>query len=174
MLLILIAALIAPPAAGSMPASSTPVIAPPPLPCPLVAPLPVALSAWRSAQPLAGGLVVGRAANLPAVPVANVRLAVRPSKPLSGTHLATAGFEVKAAGTYTVAVGGAAAPVRPLWLDLAGADGTPLTSAAHTHGPACTSITKTVDFKLVPGRYTFLATGLTSAAPVRVLIVRKS
>lgn len=134
---------------------------------------PSDLKDWPKAHPLAHGFAIGRAADLPAVPVANVRLAVQPSRPLSGTHLATAGFEVRQAGTYRVAAGGVAAPIRPLWLDVAGADYKPLASTAHGHGPTCTSITKVVEFQLKPGRYTLLATGLTSTAPVRVLIVRK-
>ena len=89
------------------------------------------------------------------MPVATVRLPVQPSRPLSGSHVASGSFEVKSAGTYTVAAGGVTAPMKPLWLDIAGADGKPLTSVAHGHGAACTSITRA------------------AAAPVRVLIVRK-
>ncbi len=134
---------------------------------------PPALAAWPSAHPAAHGFVIGRTVELTAIPVANVRLAIQPTRPLSGSHFASGTFTVKTAGTYSVAAGGVDAPVRPLWLDVAGADGKPLKSAAHGHGAACTSITKVVDFTLSPGRYTFLATGLTSAAPVRVLVVRK-
>lgn len=136
-------------------------------------PLPSVLAAWPDTHPLDHGFVVGRTVELTPVPTAQVKLAMQPSRPLSGTHLAMAGFEVTEAGTYTVAVGGVSGPVRPLWLDIAGADYRPLTSVAHGHGPACSTITKVVDFSLTPGKYTFLATGLTSAAPVRVLIVRK-
>lgn len=135
--------------------------------------LPSALAAWRDAHPVAHGFVVGRAVDLPVVPIANVRLAVQPSRPLSGSHLATGSFEVKTAGTYRIAVGGTQAPIRPLWLDVAGPDGKPLTSVAHGHGAPCSSITKVVDFDLKPGRYTFLATGLAAATPVRALIVPK-
>ena len=134
---------------------------------------PPALKVWPDAHPLAHGFVVGRTVELTPMPVANVRLAVQPSKPLSGSHVATGTFEVKTAGTYQVATGGAKAPVRPLWLDVAGADRQPLKSTAHGHGATCSSITKVVEFQLKPGHYTFLATGLTSAAPVRVLVVRK-
>lgn len=134
---------------------------------------PPALKAWPNAHPIDHGFVVGRTVDLKAVETAIVRLAVQPSRPLTGTHLATGSFTVKTAGTYQVAAGGVSAPIRPLWIDVAGTDYKPLESTAHGHGATCTSITKVVEFKLKPGTYTFLATGLTSAAPVRVLIVRK-
>ena len=134
---------------------------------------PADLAAWRDAHPVEHGVMIGRTAELPARPIANVRLAVVPGKPLSGSHFASASFDVAAAGTYRVAAGGVNAPIKPLWLDVAGADNTPLRNVTFGHGPACTSITKVVEYKLAPGRYTFLATGLTDAAPVRVLIVRK-
>lgn len=137
--------------------------------------MPAGLEGWPDAHPLAHGFVVGRAVDLPAVPVANVRLAVQPSKPLSGTHLASAGFEVTTAGRYAVAVGSARSAPKPLWLDIAGADGKPLTAVGHGHGPACSSITKIVDFDLTPGRYTLLVTELTGGdQPVRALIVKKA
>lgn len=142
-------------------------------PAPCTPAYPPALAAWPQAYPAPQGFVIGHAVDLTAVPVATVRLAVRPSKPLTGAYLASGTFTVATAGTYTVAAGGTTAPVKPLWLDVAGADGKPLASVAHGHGAACTSITKAVDFVLKPGRYTFLATGLTGATPVRVLIVRK-
>lgn len=134
---------------------------------------PPALAAWPVAHPAAHGFVVGRTVELAPVPVANVRLAVQPSRPLSGAYVASGTFAVTAAGTYIVAAGGTAAPVKPLWLDVAGADGVPLKSVAHAPGPACSAITKTVEFTLAPGSYTVLATGLATAAPIRVLVVRR-
>lgn len=134
---------------------------------------PPALKAWPDAHPIAHGFVVGRTVELKPMPLAQIRMAWQPSKPLSGTHVAMGGFEVKTAGTYQVAAGGVSTPIRPLWIDVAGADRKPLVSTAHGHGATCTSITKVVEFKLKPGTYQFLATGLTSAAPVRVLVVRK-
>lgn len=161
-LLLALAAVAQPPARADAPAA-----------CPKARTTPPALRAWPAARPLGPGLTVGRAVDLAPVPVANVRLAVQPSRPLSGTHLASASFAVKAAGRYRVAAGGVKAAIRPLWVDLAGADGQPLASVAHAHGPGCTGITKIVEFDLKPGRYTLLATGLTAAATVRVLVVRK-
>lgn len=134
---------------------------------------PPALKAWSDAHPIDHGFVIGRTVDLKPMEAAIVRLAVQPSRPLTGTHLASGSFTVKTAGTYQVAAGGTTAPIRPLWIDVAGADYKPLTSSAHGHGATCTSITKVVEFKLKPGRYTFLATGLTAPTPVRVLIVRK-
>lgn len=134
---------------------------------------PPALKAWPDAHPIAHGFVVVRAVELKTMELATIRMAIQPSRPLSGTHVAMGSFEIKTAGTYLVAAGGVSAPVRPLWLDVAGADRKPLVSTAHGHGATCTSMTKVVEFKLTPGTYQFLATGLTSAVPVRVLVVRK-
>lgn len=134
---------------------------------------PPNLTAWRAGRPFVRDVAVGRTAQLSANPIANVRLAIQPSKPLTGTHYASASFTIAKSGTYQVAVGGIGAAIRPLWLDVAGVDRKPLTSVAHAHGPDCTSVTKVVDYTLQPGSYTFLVTGLTSAAPVRVLVVRK-
>lgn len=140
------------------------------------APIAAPFAAWRDSHPLDHGFVVGRAVDLPAVTVATVRLAIQPSKSLTGDYLATAGFEVKSAGRYSVAVGGVRTRLKPLWLDLvradgAGADRTPLKSVGHGHGPDCSSITKVVEFDLQLGTYTLLATGLATAEPVRALVI---
>ena len=159
MVLILIAALVAAPVAAkpACPSPATPPAAP--------------WNAWSNAGAAGPDLVVGRPRDMPVAAVANVRLAGQPSRPLSGSYLATGSFVVRQAGTYRVAAGGVAAPIRPLWLDIAGADRKPLVAAGHGHGPDCTSITKVVEYRLTPGRYTLLATGLTTDAPIRVLIL---
>lgn len=142
-------------------------IVPPPPAC-----LPLQLRNWPTGHPLGHGFTIGHAFDLPTMEAATVRLAVQPSKPLTGSHVATVGFEVYAPGRYLVAAGGTKAKIQPLWLDIAGADGKPLKSVGHRHGPACSSVTKIVEFDLKPGKYTFLATGLTAADPVRVLVAR--
>ena len=141
--------------------------------CPAPTTVAAPFGAWRDAHPPAHGFVIGRAIDLSTMPVANIRLAVQPSRPLSGSHVATGSFDVITAGRYSVAVGGATQPIKRVWLDIAGADNKPLTSVAHGHGQACTGMTKVVEFDLKPGRYTLLATGLTAATPVRALIVPK-
>lgn len=60
------------------------------------------------------------------------------------------------AGTYRVALGA------PAWIDLL-ADGEPLASTGHGHGPACTGVAKTVDFRLQPGRYVLQLSGASQA-----------
>lgn len=147
--------------------------APAAAPCGATPSYPADLRDWPRGRPLAGALAIGRATDLRPMATATVRLAVQPSRPLSGTHLASASFEVRRAGVYRVAAGGTTAAIRPLWLDVAGADNRPLAAVAHGHGPACSTVTKVVEFRLARGRHVVLATGLTSAAPVRVLIVPK-
>ena len=141
--------------------------------CPASVTYPPALAGWPNGAAIKQGIAIGQPSDVAARSLAEVRLTAQPSRPLTGSHVATAPFEVKAAGRYAVAAGGVKSPVRPLWLDIADARGKPLASAGHGHGPACTSITKIVEFDLKPGRYTLLASGLTSAETVRVLITRK-
>ena len=38
------------------------------------------------------------------------------------------------------------------WIDLV-QDGRPVKPAAHRHGPACSGITKIVEYRVAPGRY---------------------
>ncbi|TPG22312.1 hypothetical protein EAH87_00360 [Sphingomonas koreensis] len=73
-------------------------------------------------------------------------------------------FEVDDDATYRVALSEKA------WADVVSGPRV-IKSIAHTHGPACSGITKVVDFPLKRGRYTLHITGL-SAASVRVLIAK--
>ncbi|MES3081389.1 hypothetical protein [Sphingomonas faeni] len=65
-------------------------------------------------------------------------------------------FDVAKAGTYRVALGGAA------WIDVV-QSGKVLTSAAHAHGPACSPVKKMVDFVLPAGRYALQLSGAKTA-----------
>lgn len=70
---------------------------------------------------------------------------------------------VAEAGRYGVAADGR------VWIDLV-ADGRPLTSVEHGHGPACSGIRKIVWFDLAPGTYE-LALSKAATDRVRVLVV---
>lgn len=165
-LLAVLAALAPAPAPSARPVcvSATPVAAP--------------YAAWPGARPLEDavrGIEPGSAVDIPVIRLDQIRMPfLRRDRPLAGPYLATHGFDIRAAGRYAVAVGGARSALRPLWLDIVGRDGKPLTSVGHGHGPTCSGITKIVEFDLTPGRYTLIASELPSADQrVRVLLVRK-
>ena len=67
-------------------------------------------------------------------------------------------------GRYGIAVDG------KVWIDLV-ANGAPLASVGHGHGPACSGIRKVVWFNLTTGNYE-LALSKAEAASVRLLVVR--
>lgn len=119
--------------------------------------LPSDLAAWTSKAPLAAAtkaaglaaatLVPGKAVAATLSHTAEVSYVTQPEKP-GGTvsYGGLLAFDVSQAGTYRVALG--AGP----WIDVL-KDGQPVTSTAHGHGPACSSVRKMVDFPLTPGRY---------------------
>ena len=107
--------------------------------------LPANLNPWRTPAP--GGTTVAPGQ---AVTVAS-------SQPLA--------LVITEAGTYGVAIDQVG------WIDVA-RDGASLHSNGNGHGPACSTIRKTVDFQLQPGRYT-LTLSRTQAATVRLLVVRR-
>lgn len=47
----------------------------------------------------------------------------------------------------------------------------PVTSVAHGHGPACSTIRKTVDFDLKPGRY-LLQVARSRTEAIRIMVSR--
>ena len=69
------------------------------------------------------------------------------------------------AGSYGVAID------QPAWVDVA-RDGGTLHSNGNSHGPACSSVRKIVDFQLQPGRYT-INLSRTQAPTVRLLVIRR-
>jgi hypothetical protein len=107
--------------------------------------LPANLSPWRSPAPAGTTVAPGQTVTF------------APSAPLV--------LVITEAGTYSVVIDQAA------WIDVA-RDGTTLHSNGNGHGPACSSIRKTVDFQLQPGRYT-ITLSRTQAASVRLLVVRR-
>jgi len=64
----------------------------------------------------------------------------------------TAHFKVVSAGTYRVALASG------VWVDVVH-DRKALKSVAHGHGPACSGMTKIVDFRLTPGAYVLTLDG---------------
>lgn len=110
-----------------------------------------------SATPLAAWTQTDGAADAAIVPGQPVTLAM-------ADGAATRTLTIAAAGRYGVAADGR------VWIDLV-ADGKPLTSVEHGHGPACSGIRKIVWFDLTPGTYDVT---LSKAATdrVRVLVVQ--
>ncbi|WP_156878217.1 hypothetical protein [Sphingopyxis sp. QXT-31] len=75
---------------------------------------------------------------------------------------ASLSLRIAQAGKYGVAADG------KVWIDLV-ADGKPLTSVDHGHGPDCSGIRKVVWFDLAAGDYEL---ALTKAETVRLLVVK--
>ncbi|MEA1675614.1 hypothetical protein [Nitrospirillum sp. BR 11163] len=93
-----------------------------------------------------------------------VTLAVAPPKPAGEkTYAGTVAFTVPADGPYRIALDGGA------WIDVV-ADGKPLLSTSHKHGPNCSGIRKVVDFGLAAGTYQ-LQLSNSPAATITVLVV---
>ena len=126
--------------------------------------LPAELAHWTHRSD--GAIAVGQARNAVLTPIANVTFPVAPERAAdAGTFGAVLAFDVTAPGTYRVALGQGA------WIDLV-KDGKALTSTAHGHGPACSTIRKIVDFDLGPGHYTLQLSGAKAAA-MAVMVVKK-
>ena len=149
-----------------LPASAAAQEAPPAPACQATdANLPANLAAWRAPAPSSGPLRPGAAVQVALRPIAEVQAAIAPHPARDGgaTTGARLNLEVATAGTYRVALSEAA------WIDLV-QGGQSLASAAHGHGPACSSIHKIVDFALSPGRYVIQLSG-TTAASARLLVI---
>ncbi len=132
--------------------------------------LPIELAAWSQQMPVAAGteagggaaIVPGRAVLASLHPARHLTLRPQPKQAVAnGGTLTLAIAEV---GTYRVALGGKA------WIDVV-RGGAAVASVAHGHGPACTGVTKMVDFILAPGTYTVQLSG--SEADSLALLVAK-
>jgi hypothetical protein len=128
-------------------------------------------TAWPTAK-ASDAPIIGSAVDIIPAPVAEAKFVTAPDRAAKpGTGAIVAGFEVKTAGVYHVAVGGAAARPRGIWIDVI-ANGQALRSVAHQEGPACSNIAKVVDFDLPAGNYTLQLAGIADPAKaVRVLIL---
>lgn len=141
--------------------------------CTSATPLPPELAAWNKPVALAAGatadtaslLTSGVAATVTLHPASHLRYAHSPEKPgAADSHGGLLSFEVPQAGTWRIALATAA------WIDVL-ANGEPVASTAHGHGPACSGIRKMVDFQLQPGRHLLQITG-SAAATQTVLVVQ--
>lgn len=131
------------------------------------------LKGWASAKPamaaesdnVAKLLPLGSGVIATLLPTPKVGYAVRPEKP--GDADSRGGifaFNAPAAGRYRIALGSG------VWIDVL--SGTmPVTSVAHGHGPACSTIRKTVEFDLKPGRYLLQVAGSRTDA-LRMMVSR--
>lgn len=110
-------------------------------------------------------IAVGHGAEVTLGSFDRVGFAVAPAKRAKpGGFGGTVGFSVARRGVYRIALGG------PAWVDLVRGRRV-LASIAHAHGAVCTGVTKTVDFRLAPGRYAVQLSG--GAEPdIRVLVAR--
>jgi hypothetical protein len=139
--------------------------------------LPPGFSAWTVQAPLgaafgAAGLPTAQltpgkavAASLP--PTAEVHFIVPPEKPADpASHSGLFEVKIDKAGTYVVALSAGA------WIDLL-KDGKALTSSAHDHGPACSTLHKMVEFPLEPGRYVLQVSG-NADAKLSILVEQRS
>jgi len=74
-------------------------------------------------------------------------------------------MRIRKAGTFGVALS------EPGWIDVAPVRGKPLASAAHGHGPKCSTIRKIVRYELRPGTYRVTVNKL-KATRARLMLVR--
>lgn len=132
-------------------------------PCPTTpASLPAELRSWTRPTAVTAGTDAAHAARIrpgetvraTLLPSSAVRFAFQPPK--GEGHAGLFAVEVERAGRYQVALGDRA------WIEVI-ADGAPLPSVAHGHGPACSGIAKVVEFNLPSGRSLVQITGATTA-----------
>ncbi len=119
--------------------------------------LPADLASWTAQTPLAAAadaaslskaaLTPGKAVTADLPQTASVHFVTQPERPGgSVSHGGMFELRIDKAGTYVIGLGSGA------WIDVL-KDGKPLTSTAHSPGPACSTLRKMVDFPLQPGRY---------------------
>jgi hypothetical protein len=122
--------------------------------------LPAPLAGWTVPG---AALEPGKAVTAPAGDVAQLAGVPAGAKP-GGAVVAR--FTVARAGRYGVALD------QPGWIDVVpgASGGAALKSAAHGHGPQCSTIRKIVRFDLQPGSYRVYATGLQKPAAKLMLV----
>jgi hypothetical protein len=92
-------------------------------------------------------ILLGRAYTAPLKPTASVDYAAPSKKTKDGTFGGLFMLTIEKAGVHVIALDQAA------WIDVV-RDGKVIKSSGNGHGPDCTTIRKTVEFKLDPGHYT--------------------
>lgn len=125
------------------------------------------VSAARDEAVAGAALTVGAGAAAMLHPTAQVRYAVTPQKP--GDPASQGGMFsliIDRPGAYAVALGSGA------WIDVV-QGGAEVASAAHSHGPPCSSIHKVVDFDLTPGRY-IVQISSNAGPELRIMVIRRS
>jgi hypothetical protein len=138
--------------------------------------LPPDLAAWTAQTPLAAAtdpaslskaaITPGKAVTAELPQTSTVKFVTQPERP--GGSVSHGGmFELKIdkAGTYVIGLGSGA------WIDVL-KDGKPLTSTAHSPGPACSTLRKMVDFPLEPGRYV-LQVSANADAKLPILLAKR-
>lgn len=137
--------------------------------------LPPALAAWprkhdvvsaRNAAGLgAAALAPGHPAHVALHASGDVAYPLAPAKPAAAAaHGGLLRLVVAEPGTYRVALSSGA------WIDVV-RDGQAVASAVHSHGPACSTIHKLVDFPLTPGAYVLQISG-DAGSDVGVLVAK--
>lgn len=122
---------------------------------------------WQRATSVRTGAVLklGEAARVSLVPLAEARLPAELRKASNrGGFAGHVTVQIVEGGTYSIALGDRG------WIDLERGR-TTLPSIAHRHGPACSGITKIVDFSLQPGSYAIQVSGIAQPSTT-VMIVR--
>lgn len=142
--------------------------------CPAAAqPLPASLSGWARPTPVSAGadaasaatLTIGESVRATLQPITKIAFAAEPEKAsVAGSYGGLFAVVVPAKARYRVALGSSG------WIDVL-ARSTPVATAAHSHGPACSGIRKLVDFDLAPGRYVVQVSG-SDAVAVPIMIAR--
>lgn len=127
--------------------------------------LPAPLSGWTERG---AGLDSGKGVPMVAVDPASVRLVGVPLPVRAGKTFATA-LTVRSAGTYGIALD------QKGWIDVYRTNGqSPAVvqaSTAHGHGPACSTIAKIVRYKLAPGDYRVVVSGV-ERPQAKVMLVK--
>lgn len=135
--------------------------------------LPAEFAGWSDQTPVSAGvkpgqgatIAVGKATNISLHPAKHLALNPAPEKAAAfDSNGGTLAVSIATAGTYRLALGGAAR------VDLV-QDGKAVASSAHDHGSKCTGVRKMVDFKLTPGTYAIQLSG--SATPSLSLMLIK-
>ena len=133
-------------------------------------------SGWTTPEPLQGGAAIATAGKLAVGHTYSATLSASnamayvvplPKPAAAGSFAGLFTLTIATAVTYSIALSDGA------WIDVAPVAGQPLTSVAHGHGPACTTIHKVVDFALQPGAYVVQISGA-QTSPVVIGIEAKS
>ena len=137
--------------------------------------LPGTLATWTARTPLkaagaldgvqAAALNLGQAVDAALRSTATVAFAAPPARPGGdATYGGLLALNLDRPGTYRIVLSA------PAWIDVID-NGKALPSAAHQHGPACSTAHKMVDFALEPGPHVVQISGSPDAV-IGVLVAR--